>query len=107
MTNSPQFAKLPPLPKQATIRRGGVAQLLIGIVVALIALPGLIRGASALLFAIVNADIARDGLLGESLGVLIFQLLLGGVGALLIVLGSRKLAANSRVRAAAGAPQAG
>ena len=83
-----------------SIKRGGVALLIVGIVITLV-------GATPFLGAIVRTILAATQYpeqLPFALGGLIAGTLIVGVGVLLIVLGSRKLAHNGRVkRLAAGA----
>lgn len=97
MTNAqPPAPPAPPAPV-APRRRTGTWQLVVGIIVAVIGLPNLLRGAAGFAFSLANPTTASAG---YALGIAVSGLLFIGAGVWLIVWSARIRAANRRADAA-------
>ena len=100
MTDQPPPAPVPPATPAAPVRRTGIWQLIVGIILALIGLPNVIRGISGIIATTTQPGMVNPG---YPTGIMVFGLALVVGGAFLIRAFARIRAANRAADASAGA----
>lgn len=104
MTNQVQLAAQAAVPTltQPVLRRGGPALLIVGVGAFLFSLPGLIRGISGMLFAVLNPEATPETLFTESFGIAFVPLISLAIGLAAVAFGSSRVTANEHARREAG-----